>query len=335
MEYIITQESSTRQVRQRDTSLDILKFLLVTGMVIAHTFQFVCSPMPEVVIWFSTFINTVTFSGFFYVFGQTTYYSYLSRPDKDIKHKIIRTTMRLLTAYFICAFAYTLLIQHSIDPLNYIRIITFFYVPGYSEFLLTFTILIPTCYFFSNLLRRMNSKEYLTWGGVILLSTFIPYEYINNTHLGLIIGTQTFTCFPLLQYFPIYLLGQATARRMVSGKFEIFLILLAIVVCCISLFKNTLPNRFPPSIGFILLGLGSSVFYRWLSIKIDCYLPENVKNEMSLWGANTLNILVLSNLSIFGLYDVYRILELDFSFINSIISIGIILTICRIYLRLK
>lgn len=172
-------------------------------------------------------------------------------------------------------------------------------------------------------------------GGVILLSTFIPYSFVNNTHLGLLIGTTAFYCFPVLQYFPIYLLGQSDARGFTSKVTNVLIILLMSSALLYAIYQGKLPNRFPPSLGFILIGLGASRLYKAMASSIYSSLPSSILKELKRWGTNTLDLLVLSNISIFGLYDVFRVVGIDFSIFNSTLAIIVVLCICRIYLILK
>ena len=153
----------------RNVELDLFKLLLVIGMIAAHVFQLLHNgETGRSMLWvFSTYINAVTFSGFLFAFGCATQLAYLRKPKSRIlRGKLMRNGIRLLIAFYISGFAYTFFVSHNLDVMETIKILCFQRIPGYSEFLLSFAMLMPLVWFLyrpMNTICSYNSK--LTVGG--------------------------------------------------------------------------------------------------------------------------------------------------------------------------
>jgi Protein of unknown function (DUF1624). len=55
--------------KQRFHDIDFLKTIFVCGMIIVHVYQLCCVETNKLMDLFSLYINVITFSGFFFVFG--------------------------------------------------------------------------------------------------------------------------------------------------------------------------------------------------------------------------------------------------------------------------
>ena len=163
----ISQIENEKKLNSRNIELDMFKLLLVIGMIAAHVFQLLHNgETGRSMIWmFSTYINAVTFSGFLLAFGCATQLAYLRKPkDKILRGKLMRNGVRLLIAFYISGFAYTFFVSHNLGMMEAIKILCLWRIPGYSEFLLSFAMLMPLVWLLyrpMNLIRSLDSK----WGG--------------------------------------------------------------------------------------------------------------------------------------------------------------------------
>lgn len=159
--------------QQRNIELDMFKILLVLGMIIAHIFQLLHDGFmfKRIISYFSIYINAVTFSGFLFAFGCATQMAYLSRPkDEGLKKKLIKNGYRLLLAFYISGFAYTLLVAQNLTLEEAIKIMYLWRIPGYSEFLLSFAMLMPIVWFMFRVLNFICANEHKMGGGNLYCS---------------------------------------------------------------------------------------------------------------------------------------------------------------------
>lgn len=153
---------------ERDNSLDIMKTLLVIGMVLAHSFQLlqVGDCHPAVVTYFSSYINIITFSSFVYVFGATTWLAYLRKEHTpDICRRIKKAMIKLLIGFYISGMAYSLFVADNFSIITIIKILILWYIPGYSEFLLSFLAYLSVIYMIrkSNIIGGGNAPVLLSY----------------------------------------------------------------------------------------------------------------------------------------------------------------------------
>ena len=148
----------------RNVELDMFKLLLVIGMIAAHVFQLLYNyngDMISNVVWkFSMFINAITFSGFLFAFGCATQLAYLRKTkDNILRDKLVKNGIRLLVAFYISGFAYTAFVAHKLSPFEAIKILCLWRIPGYSEFLLSFAMLMPLVWILYHQLNAICSNK--------------------------------------------------------------------------------------------------------------------------------------------------------------------------------
>lgn len=150
-----------KSVNSRNVELDMFKILLVIGMIAAHVFQLLYNEdmFSRVVGKFSIYINAITFSGFLFAFGCATQLAYLRKArDKALMGKLMRNGFRLLVAFYISGFAYILLVSHSLTILEAVKVLCLWRIPCYSEFLLSFAMLMPLVWYFHRPLNAICSR---------------------------------------------------------------------------------------------------------------------------------------------------------------------------------
>ena len=155
---------------QRNVELDMFKLMLVIGMIIAHVYQLLYNENQMWVGVFSTYINAVTFSGFLFAFGCATQLAYLRKPkDKTLRTKLMKNGIRLLLAFYISGFAYTIFVSQNISVNEAFKILSLWSIPGYSEFLLSFAMLMPLVWMFYRQLVTLSIHKFKLGGQFLSL----------------------------------------------------------------------------------------------------------------------------------------------------------------------
>lgn len=321
----------------RDRSIDLMKCILVIGMIIAHVIQFFSETSP-IANGFSIYINMVTFSGFLFCFGYVCNIAYLRKDKKDVKSSLIKNSIKMLLAFYVSGICFEIfVIRSDINLISILKIILLYHIPGYSEFLISFALLNIFTYVFFNQIKLILKSKYIILVIFITLGfTFIPYDMIKINQLGLIIGTTQFASFPIIQYFSLYLLGMHFHQNNIGFKINYLLIAIlssSILVIYYIIFKE-LPSRFPPSVVWIL----SPMVYLYLYYLVCKKITQNhdTYNWINMIGENTLIFLLSSNIIIF--ITKYIVKDIRFN-LNvcvafSIIIIGVTYTLLRL-LRYK
>ncbi|MBD8068664.1 acyltransferase family protein [Bacillus sp. PS06] len=293
----------------RDHSIDYFKGLLVIGMVYTHALQFFSDPSMFPSIHISTeFFNLITFSGFVFCFGYVNQLAYYSKPFSLVGKKMFFTGLKTIVAFYISGLAFQVFIGRL--PLTFetvMPIVLLQVIPGWSEFLVSFTLIIfiGLVFFPIFIWLSRRPKAILGFSLLLLVTTFINYSQVESTYLGILIGTDLFPTFPVIQYMPYYLIG------MYFGKFQIgfqwryvFASSLGTIIFIVYLavYKGQLPGRFPPSIFWIV---GPSFFL------YIYYLVSRLLNRwgigagfLKIMGENVLFYLIISNVIIFSLASV-------------------------------
>lgn len=291
---------------KRDRTIDFVKILLVTGMVIAHSIQLLCNTNSRFAPIISNYINLITFSGFMFCFGYAANIAYLKKSKNEVIHKLLKNFIKLLIIFYISGFGYEQFVSKNLSILEMLRILLLFRIPGYSEFLASFFILnLVILIFFEQLKKIIKNNKLLLIAIIIsLLSTYIPYRYININQIGLIFGSEKFACFPILQYLYYFLLGAYFQEKEIDINFKYIgiSVLMSTSYIIYVIINKQLPLRFPPSLLWIV---GGSLFV-YIYYLISIYVSKNIKTNSKVYfiGENTIYFLLISNLSIFALTNV-------------------------------
>ncbi|MNU69382.1 hypothetical protein D3C71_587650 [compost metagenome] len=291
------------QLNSRERSIDLFKGLLVIGMVYCHTLQFFSDPQiyPASTYWIDV-INLITFSGFVFSFGYVSQLAYYTKPFLRAAPRMLIAALKTLIAFYISGVAFRIIHDGQLLSWENIRAILLLEdIPGWSEFLISFTYLMILGLVLFVPLRWLSDRKGLAFviTGILLLTTLFPYERVHSSQLGLMFGSYNFATFPPVQYFAYYLLGILFAKYRIHFDWRVFIG--AALASAIFLWKlrseGELPQRFPPSVYWIvgpaLLLYGyyllARVMERWVK-------PFAIVESM---GRNVLLYLVITNLLIF------------------------------------
>lgn len=302
-------------VMNRDYSIDLFRGFLVIGMVLVHVMQFFTSPeYSQASIHIINIGNMITFSGFMFCFGYVVQISYMEKEFNEVYIKIIKRILITLVAFYISGIAYRLIIGRSYiiwDTFKNILILKD--IPGWSEFLVSFTYAnLATLLFFKPFkLIVNNSKIFFAVIILLLLTCFIPYENVTSNQLGILLGSQQFASFPLLQYMPFYILGMYFKKN--NMKFNKIALLISFIPTALPLYlyinTGNLPSRFPPSVLWIV----SPAFILYLYYLAALALKNHIRYliPVIMLGQNVLTALILSNIFIFTLSSLGKGLRLN------------------------
>lgn len=326
--------------KERDRPIDFFKVLLVIGMIIAHCIQLLGQNYSKVGITVSNFINLITFSGFMFCFGYAVNIAYLQKTRQDVYKKIIRNCIKLLIVFYISSITHDIYITQNFSLSDLKKILIVSRVGGYSEFIAAFVVLnILTLIIFNQFKKMLKNKIYFWIVFIVsLLSTFIPYsfyQHIKVNQFGLIIGSTQFASFPILQYLSYYLLGAYFQQNKIKFNFkyalasffgtDMFLLYTHISV------PQKLPQRFPPSIMWIIGASGYLYAYYIISICLSSKIKRG--SGIYLIGENTIYFLLGSNVILFMLWHKHipplnfvGCIELGLAII---VAIYIIVSVCK------
>ena len=99
---------------KREKNIDLFKAILVLGMILAHVIRELI-PGNKVLNSIRDYIELISFSGFLFCFGYSSYLAYLSKDFKQVKKKIIKNICRLAIVFYVSGISYELLIAKNYD----------------------------------------------------------------------------------------------------------------------------------------------------------------------------------------------------------------------------
>ena len=284
----------------RAADLDLLKTLLVWGMITAHCIQLLAfRPKPPALV-ISDVINLITFSGFMFAFGLGVG---LSKRDKSWSQRLWPVLL-LLLATWVSELAFTTLVdKKQLTPDLLVPLFTLSRLYGWSEFLASFTVLYLVIAVARPLLVRVATNPIFL--GIAILLCFASTWIVVSQDIPLlatIVGTTNFASFPLLAYLPWFLVGIAFGRdRLRPNRIDWLLATVATAAFVYVLWRQggELPGRFPPTILWVVGPALPVLLYLVASRALagNGRVPQLVLAP----GRHVLASLLLSNLIIFGL----------------------------------
>ncbi len=323
--------------KQRDGSIDIFKGLLVVGMVCAHVMQFYSDvrlyPASGIMI---DAANIITFSGFVFSFGYVTQLAYYSKPLKQVYRNMLITALKTLIAFYISGICYRMFLDSRTLDWGLVKsIVALEDIPGWSEFLVSFSIIMAAGIALFKPLCWLIERKPMLWiaAALLLLATFIDYGSVTINQLGLLIGTRNFAAFPVLQYFPFYLIGMYFAKYKVGWNWRVLAVSIAAtgIFALYWIIDGHMPSRFPPSIYWILSPCVLLYGYYMLSRLLDRLRAYT--GFLRFMGSHVLFYLLLSNMMIFALKKNQPFLLL--SAFESLLFTACLLLVIGYLLKLK
>ena len=293
-------------INTRDHSVDYFKGLLVIGMVYTHVLQFFSDESIFPAIQYSTqFFNLITFSGFVFCFGYVCQIAYYCKPFQIVYKKMFLTGLKTLMAFYLSGLAFQVYVGNQ--PLNMetiIPILLLEVIPGWSEFLVSFSLIILVGLALFHVFVWMSNRPRLFWMicFLLLLTTWLDYDAVTIPQLGLFVGTTSFPTFPVVQYLPFYLIGLYFAKHRIGFQWNhLFVSSVGTILFLYYLLSRDmqLPERFPPNIYWVVGPTLILYGYYMFSKVLDRW--GKGLGFLRMMGENVLVYLLLSNLFIFSL----------------------------------
>lgn len=255
--------------KKREQNIDFFKTMLVLGMILSHILEFYCS-FDSFLVIITNYFNLISFSGFLFCFGYNIYNAYINKEDVLIKKRIIKNFFRLTIAFWISGFLYDYLMLKNNDVINYIKILFFLKLPGYSEFLATFAIIDLFVLMFINQLKFIckNSNYLFLCIGVSLIFTILPCVNNQIPWINLLLKTNDIA-FPILPYISLFFVGIYFAKNKPKFSFIVFIIVAIIIAILIKKDVFGVSNRFPISMQYII-GSSCLVYLYYYLSKLIC-----------------------------------------------------------------
>lgn len=283
----------------RSSDLDFLKTLLVVAMVGAHVIQLITfAPRAEARV-FAEYANLVSFSGFLFAFGIGLG---LPKPERGAPSlwRRLRPAALLLLAVYASSFAFALLGDRvKLTPDVVLDVLTMRRLFGWSEFLATFFVLSVLMLVARPLLVAIGRNPWLLVGvsAACLATTYLKTGLIVPL-LPTLVSHTGFANFPLLPYLPWFLVG------IWYGSYQVrwyqFMVALGVTgwLYWVTLRTGEFPQRFPPSILWIVGPAAILLAYlavsRWLAANVT------IPAVLLVPGRHVLSFLVLSNIAFFA-----------------------------------
>jgi hypothetical protein len=319
----------------RDSALDLLKAVAVIAMLVAHSENIFNNNKSQVLHVADTIGSTLAFTLFVFASGISSYYAYYL-PEQPIKRKLSRILKRGLLIYCVYVLL-NLLALYSLNKLAdttlIIQSLTFVTPQIYTEFLIPLiflpfwaVLIIPLGkYFFRQIYVAILFSIGLYLLGMGLSTLTLPIEL--QSIAALFIGAKDVYRYPMIQYSAVFLIAMRFAHFLIninSAKSYVrdiaqtclilgLLLLSAIFIDSALPAQYSLFLRWPPGIGFVLIGILTAflvylVYYRFHNSAIIAKLTKI--------GEMILQIYVLHVSFMF----IYRIF-IDYKF-NSVILAG-------------
>lgn len=239
--------------------------------------------------------------------------------------RICRSVARTFIAYYILAFTYLFFVERNYSINNWLVVLNLSKSVSYSEYLIAFGLtlgLSALIYRPIQFILEQPARFALAILALLLVSSLLTGG-IRPAQIAWLVGSVGFSSFPVLQYFPLFLMGMYVARHNLRPPMWIGLAGMAVFL----VYRYTilgLVQRFPPNPAWIL---GSAFF------SLTWYAAARILNHWDLparllatLGENALFYLLASNIMIFAFAGSIRSVQFSVT-TTALIVLGIPATI--------
>ncbi|MDB5538989.1 MAG: hypothetical protein JWQ89_716 [Devosia sp.] len=282
----------------RAADLDLMKTVLVVGMIGAHVVQLITFRAKPEAAMFAEYANLVSFSGFLFTFGIGLG---LPKPEGRTRSVVarVRPSLLLLLAVYASSFGFALLVDRK--PLNaelMLDVLTMRRLFGWSEFLATFFVLSVVTLVARPALLTVGRNPWLLVAATLLClaTTFYTTGAIFPL-LPTLVGHTGFANFPLLAYLPWFLVGIWYGSHPVRAWHFVPATAITAGLYWVTIETGQFQQRFPPTILWIVGPAAILLAY----LAVCRFLAARVRLP-AVWltpGRHVLSFLVLSNLGFF------------------------------------
>ncbi|OGH87629.1 MAG: hypothetical protein A3J93_03865 [Candidatus Magasanikbacteria bacterium RIFOXYC2_FULL_42_28] len=300
------------QPQKRYLEIDFLRGSAVFLMLVAHI-NFVFTKnynfILDTLTWFGA---TICFSVFIFCFAFS-YGLKLSDNKKLNLKKETKRFFRLLFVYYGSAFCAQYFIFSNISIEKLYLILTFQYLPVFTEFIIPFFLYVILILIFFPVFKKLLKYPILFISISLAIYFFGQWLYpldgggnFLNVIKTLLVGNGDVHAFGVLSYLPIFVLGLIVGESQSDKKGELAVVVIFVTAVILFAFLKILGfsvwHRFPPSVLFLLYGViysfGVLLLYRYLKkiIPLDKFFIFLSKKTLFIFFISILIILGSSNL---------------------------------------
>lgn len=256
-----------------------MRGIAVVLMIVAHSIFFFHDGSSSFLNTFERFANTITLTLFIFISGISAAKSVAKSDHQTQTQQGISTAKYIGIIYFVYATAvivYFALTKEALTDVarseKIIRALVFLSPPNFMEYMILF-ILFPLL----SLVRRLSSfirRSSFTQLAIVIILCYVAGVYLYTLPATgmvlavkeLFVGGDQQLRFPLIFYLPIYMLGlwwESRHSPLVLGVFSILTLALHISSIAIGSPVLSLDVRWPPSVGFLTVGITTAMFIHY------------------------------------------------------------------------
>lgn len=337
---------------KRDNSLDYLRGIAVLLMISAHVIHFISTGNNQTLRFIEGVANTICFTLFLFISGSVAYLAYL-KEGVDFRRKvpaILRRIVYMLLGYYLLAFSASIEQFPWPPSTNWlstaVSIFTFNNVPGFTEFIIPFIIISLLLLIFYPVFKFASKNIFLTITlsiVVFLIGTILFPFQVSSTltpYKALFVGNFDYYRFPLVQYLPVFFFGLYWGHLVTTAvdtkrkeKIGFLIGLVFLIVFGLSELVTTylhIPyieplNRWPPSIGFLAIGLAFAFFSIPIILNIlKSKLLDPINQFFVYIGQDAFDMFIFSTFLLFLYRQVsnYQFTEIDFVVASFVITLA-------------
>jgi hypothetical protein len=292
--------TNSKTASQRNLPIDVMKGLFVLNVASMHVMAYT-SPPSSLADNLWAMASMVTFSGFVFCMGYVIQLIYYEKSSPSVS-TVLRSFSRSLFGYYLSAFAYFFIYKSQADWPTIFSVLVLQQFGSLSEFLLAFALFPLVAAILTHPIKAVIASERLFYMVyfLLLMTTFIPNDLVTSPYIALWIGGTKEVYYPILQYFPLFLLGAYFAsRRLEPTGIQLVFGILALLVFEGFMLIGGPPSRFPPSFTWVVCSIGGALVWYWASLRLAAWRPA--ASILAPMGANSLFFLVVTNIIVFGL----------------------------------
>ena len=300
---------------KRVVSLDLVKVIALLLMFFSHTVAFFYFGSNKLILFGQNWANLVCFISFLFVSGTAGYLAYLKiGSGAGIRGRLAKRFLLLLIGYYLLGIILNLKELTGLGLLGAVseiaKILLFQRIPGYTEFLVPFLGYTGLFLLFRKQLKQLTARpivllilSVLLFGLGELLVRQLGDSGVLGQWGSLLYGSFSQYRFPLLQYFPV-LVGGLLYGKVISDhkitlaelRAELVIGILVVslgLVILLAAGPVEILRRWPPSIGFLTLGLAWTLLQLTLFEKLQLGGKGKVRELFIFISRNSLSLLII------------------------------------------
>jgi uncharacterized membrane protein len=372
---------SNNKINRREKAIDYMRGFSVLLMIITHVIALTFDHLDtssRVAYNIGLVGGTISFTSFLLLSGISLRLSFEKYGTQDLtkfRKKLLVRALQVLIVYYVMAIVSFKVNNNGFSvPIdtqwlkNLIAILVFYRVPEFTEFLIPIIGFYVLFILFTKLFIYINKRFIF-----VVITSLISYALgyllyqidFNNKFLiagkALLSGHEDLHTFPLFQYLPIFLVGMWIGNVLLKSanlkeRSEIFAYLIIALTLVFAIFTqlyqqfewgvfhfSPYASRFPPSLGFIVLSLNTSISFLLIFVLIENFIlkiGKDMLQSLNFISINALDFLLIHTLFLSIFKYANQRFNTDkswrYSNLQEILTIYLLtLLVCFVYIILK